>query len=104
TTSGERSFFFASRRRHTTFDCDWSSDVCSSDLHRLLARIGDVQAGEAHDPCRAHKLRKRLDASAGGVEVDELVVHAQAVMPSFQIGRASCRERAARSARGAKSI
>src|SRR5256886_10648145 len=26
------SFFFSSRRRHTRFDCDWSSDVCSSDL------------------------------------------------------------------------
>src|SRR5256886_604148 len=24
--------FFSSRRRHTRFDCDWSSDVCSSDL------------------------------------------------------------------------
>src|SRR2546430_12978581 len=24
--------FFSSRRRHTIFDCDWSSDVCSSDL------------------------------------------------------------------------
>src|SRR2546430_1815446 len=28
---GERFSFFSSRRRHTTFDCDWSSDVCSSD-------------------------------------------------------------------------
>src|SRR2546430_9946402 len=28
-------FFFSSRRRHTRFDCDWSSDVCSSDLDRL---------------------------------------------------------------------
>src|SRR6266478_5920269 len=27
-------FFFSSRRRHTRFDCDWSSDVCSSDLPR----------------------------------------------------------------------
>src|SRR2546430_6524454 len=27
-----RWFFFSSRRRHTRFDCDWSSDVCSSDL------------------------------------------------------------------------
>src|SRR5256886_9048192 len=27
-------FFFSSRRRHTRFDCDWSSDVCSSDLGR----------------------------------------------------------------------
>src|SRR2546430_7563583 len=26
------SSFFSSRRRHTIFDCDWSSDVCSSDL------------------------------------------------------------------------
>src|SRR2546430_9028093 len=26
--------FFSSRRRHTSFECDWSSDVCSSDLPR----------------------------------------------------------------------
>src|SRR2546421_9687426 len=26
-------FFFSSRRRHTRSDRDWSSDVCSSDLH-----------------------------------------------------------------------
>src|SRR2546430_12964827 len=30
-------FFFSSRRRHTRFDCDWSSDVCSSDLGRVPA-------------------------------------------------------------------
>src|SRR5882762_259457 len=29
------SFFFSSRRRHTRFKCDWSSDVCSSDLTPL---------------------------------------------------------------------
>src|SRR2546430_11025026 len=33
------SFFFSSRRRHTRFDCDWSSDVCSSDLDG--ARVED---------------------------------------------------------------
>src|SRR5688500_20336681 len=27
-----RFFFFSSRRRHTTLQGDWSSDVCSSDL------------------------------------------------------------------------
>src|SRR5688572_30125490 len=33
-------FFFSSRRRHTRFDCDWSSDVCSSDLYgRSAARV-----------------------------------------------------------------
>src|SRR5690242_20811224 len=26
-------FFFSSRRRHTRLTCDWSSDVCSSDLN-----------------------------------------------------------------------
>src|SRR5256886_2935035 len=31
-------FFFSSRRRHTRFDCDWSSDVCSSDLQRAAGR------------------------------------------------------------------
>src|SRR5256886_8465241 len=34
-------FFFSSRRRHTRFDCDWSSDVCSSDL--LLLRMTDEE-------------------------------------------------------------
>src|SRR2546430_9963923 len=32
-------FFFSSRRRHTRFDCDWSSDVCSSDLVEEQALI-----------------------------------------------------------------
>src|SRR2546430_15767716 len=36
-------FFFSSRRRHTRFDCDWSSDVCSSDLRgQLLYRIAEL--------------------------------------------------------------
>src|SRR2546427_6207394 len=32
-------FFFSSRRRHTRFDCDWSSDVCSSDLESTLGWV-----------------------------------------------------------------
>src|SRR5438034_7940958 len=31
-------FFFSSRRRHTRSLCDWSSDVCSSDLIASLVR------------------------------------------------------------------
>src|SRR2546427_5920720 len=38
-------FFFSSRRRHTRFDCDWSSDVCSSDL-QLNGTVTD-QSGAA---------------------------------------------------------
>src|SRR2546430_5486029 len=36
--SSVSSFFFSSRRRHTRFDCDWSSDVCSSDLDDVRSR------------------------------------------------------------------
>src|SRR5690606_39560047 len=39
-----RLFFFSSRRRHTRFSRDWSSDVCSSDL---------VAAGLTHHPYRS---------------------------------------------------
>src|SRR6201986_4026592 len=41
--------FFSSRRRHTRFKCDWSSDVCSSDLGggaRLEDIFAMVQRGE----------------------------------------------------------
>src|SRR5580698_7689457 len=31
-------FFFSSRRRHTRLTCDWSSDVCSSDLAQFRRR------------------------------------------------------------------
>src|SRR6266481_10112396 len=30
-------FFFSSSRRHTRWNCDWSSDVCSSDLGTAFA-------------------------------------------------------------------
>src|SRR6266511_4572488 len=37
-------FFFSSRRRHTRFSRDWSSDVCSSDLPALpFIKSGDVE-------------------------------------------------------------
>src|SRR5690606_41061214 len=41
-------FFFSSRRRHTRFSRDWSSDVCSSDLQvaspRYSVRTQGTQA------------------------------------------------------------
>src|ERR1039458_10664029 len=36
--------FFSSRRRHTRCLSDWSSDVCSSDLERLVAKYMDEVA------------------------------------------------------------
>src|SRR5690242_20749429 len=45
-------FFFSSRRRHTRLTCDWSSDVCSSDLiGDQIERIDEVgKRGDQRDP------------------------------------------------------
>src|SRR5256886_8480108 len=58
-------FFFSSRRRHTRFDCDWSSDVCSSDLGKATMLRGEVVAVELHEG-RARELEqnaRRLGAA-----------------------------------------
>src|SRR5947207_15306437 len=40
-------FFFSSRRRHTRSLCDWSSDVCSSDL-RYFSAFGSDEYGQPY--------------------------------------------------------
>src|SRR2546430_12151560 len=59
-------FFFSSRRRHTRFDCDWSSDVCSSDLRAESGRPG---AGARKSGKAGADLR--LPVPVGTVVVDE---------------------------------
>src|SRR5205085_9377312 len=67
-------FFFSSRRRHTRFDCDWSSDVCSSDLFfpllgfsiNVLSLLGLVLAI--------------------GIVVDDAIVVVEAVMHHLEHG------------------
>src|SRR5690606_40468514 len=54
------SFFFSSRRRHTSFSRDWSSDVCSSDLQRPV--MGIV---EKADDLTRHRARRSATAIAG---------------------------------------
>src|SRR2546430_13673306 len=44
-------FFFSSRRRHTRFDCDWSSDVCSSDLRRMKPGISPSSCARPAKRC-----------------------------------------------------
>src|SRR4051794_41973582 len=43
-------FFFSSRRRHTRWTGDWSSDVCSSDL-LTPRRVGELE----HSLCAIHQ-------------------------------------------------
>src|SRR5207237_2139443 len=62
-------FFFSSRRRHTRFKCDWSSDVCSSDLERRLEPTGPQPA--AAQPLRrelVHFPEERLGLEVGSAE------------------------------------
>src|SRR2546430_10010136 len=66
-------FFFSSRRRHTRFDCDWSSDVCSSDLQKIAdllvqSRVGfefDIAAGVVVDSMQ--RTVDGFDALANGL-------------------------------------
>src|SRR5256886_7874650 len=59
-------FFFSSRRRHTRFDCDWSSDVCSSDLGPqravLLAAPDQRRHGVVVADLRPEAITARPDA------------------------------------------
>src|SRR3989475_3434402 len=93
-------FFFSSRRRHTRFDCDWSSDVCSSDLVRDRPLEAQQQADQQHAKFDDEKsefsgylrLWKWLQDARGG----KVVAKSRKEMATAQapeIGRASCRER-----------
>src|SRR5260370_1488250 len=60
--------FISSRRRHTRFKCDWSSDVCSSDLGRNFAELA-LDAG-----AREHMQRLALRAARrAGLARDNIV-------------------------------
>src|SRR6266480_6689068 len=41
--AGWTCFFFSSRRRHPRLTCDWSSDVCSSDLIEVMKLVGATE-------------------------------------------------------------
>src|SRR5204863_5200571 len=85
-------FFFSSRRRHTRSLRDWSSDVCSSDLHVVVdgepAEDLGVLEG-ARDPAPRDGVRwERQEVAAA-----ERDPAGRGAVEACQIGRASCRER-----------
>src|SRR5437867_1621158 len=58
-------FFFSSRRRHTSSYGDWSSDVCSSDLHVVDAQSAEAVAALGLEPADlvvAGEVIEHLDA------------------------------------------
>src|SRR5436309_9466145 len=79
-------FFFSSRRRHTRFSRDWSSDVCSSDLHarrhahqpparplwhRRAARVLFTRGIGAHRSPRSEERRVGKSVDLGGRRIIE---------------------------------
>src|SRR5439155_11795494 len=87
-------FFFSSRRRHTRWPRDWSSDVCSSDLrphealagqdHRYLAQAG---GGVAQEPRAA--LQEGSQRRAAG---NRAQYHGSARSEERRVGK-ECRSR-----------
>src|SRR5690606_15695415 len=65
-------FFFSSRRRHTSFSRDWSSDVCSSDLERPAENC-DEDSGD-REPSPAPPRSFRLEIVFEIVVVPEVVL------------------------------
>src|SRR2546430_3319710 len=84
-------FFFSSRRRHTRFDCDWSSDVCSSDLVYLITVL---LAPHFHRVAKNRQVKAFVNgvtaAATGAIAGAAVILGRRALM---EIGRASCRER-----------
>src|SRR3712207_7568676 len=60
-------FFFSSRRRHTRYWRDWSSDVCSSDLHVESAGVSD-------SPQVGDEVTVRAFVSLGSLTPDDVEV------------------------------
>src|SRR5690606_39696151 len=87
--------FFTSRRRHTSFSRDWSSDVCSSDLRARVRNDLRRTAGVIIVPSRRRSHPRQTSGLRTGKEEGRGVSRGRrGLFPQcIEIGRASCRER-----------
>src|SRR6266567_6978218 len=85
-------FFFSSRRRHTRFDCDWSSDVCSSDLNTALPQVwwGNPGLGFLDNVHRQGAGMVRIDDA---VEADAIVSPSSLALGEIETGSVTKRLR-----------
>src|SRR5690606_40084602 len=89
-------FFFSSRRLHTRFSRDWSSDVCSSDLVDIGTRLLDTPVDEL--VAASDEGTKAAEGLAQSADQHRYVVLSQprgshaaaAARTDDKIGRASC--------------
>src|SRR5260370_1399931 len=73
-------FFFASRRRHSIFKCDWSSDVCSSDLDRVL----EIDPGNAAAREQLKQIREERSRRERRKQRDEALHRARTLWTNLQ--------------------
>src|SRR5690606_40878369 len=88
-------FFFSSRRRHTRFSRDWSSDVCSSDLVVFAFIISTIAGrGTRFEEKNWFRILIFFFTLAASLLLATLV-HPNLNLSALgeEIGRASCRER-----------
>src|SRR4051812_49453016 len=80
-------FFFSSRRRHTRLTCDWSSDVCSSDL------AGAGHSGGVRSWLGAGATEEGAPVTHRGAQLLPMLTAGALALLLLEIGRGSCRGR-----------
>src|SRR3546814_8909205 len=86
-------FFFKQKTAYEMRISDWSSDVCSSDLHYHFVDEAEfermVEAGDFFEHARVHGDWKGTARQS----VEPQLASGKDVLLEIEIGRASCRER-----------
>src|SRR6266702_6070191 len=97
-------FFFSSRRRHTRWPRDWSSDVCSSDLRVAIEHIDEAALRDLCDGWDASSVARDVDeiGRGGEIAIPQVVMHRLEV-PAPLSGRGIEREQRVREQIGAEA-
>src|SRR2546430_9022744 len=89
-------FFFFKQKTAYEIDCDWSSDVCSSDLDKNQETIDKLANGiMPFIEEGIHELKKHIGKTFHPTSSYEVINKSHIIILTLgtQIGRASCRER-----------